>query len=177
MGRAKLLLETPDGSAFIESIINQYVDFDINNIIIVVNSDGAEIIAKQKLCLSKKIKLVINDHPEFGRFNSISLGVEQVNTYFVFIHNIDNPYAEINVLQKLYVNRINQEIVKPTYNGKNGHPILISKNICRDIISEKKNDIRLDVFLKTYNSLCVEVDSCKIHTNINTQGDYCKHFE
>lgn len=177
MGKAKLLLKMPVGITFLENIVKQYLDFNVTEIIIVVNKDGALLIESMKPTFPNQCVIIQNDNPEIGRFHSVALGVEKVTKSFTFIHNIDNPYAEINVLDLLYNNSFNQKVVKPSYKGKSGHPVLISKKVCAKIISKNQNDIRLDEFLKNYNSIRIEVNTKSILTNLNTQRDYIAHFE
>ena len=170
LGKPKFLLKTSSGETFIETITRQYAEFGCANIIVVVNKSGNKLLTNLKF--PSNTKIAINHDHNSGRFSSIKTGVEQINTNHTFIHNIDNPSAKAKILESLYNEKYQADVIKPVINNKGGHPILISKKVCEDIILEKTNDKNLKYFLKNYSTEEVEVNDDAILFNINTLEDY-----
>lgn len=177
MGKIKLALEMSDGKTFLENICRQFVKFGCNPIVVVVNKSGSLFLEQTDMNLPDSVKIVLNEHPERGRFYSIRKGLSVLERkQYVFIHNVDNPFVETEVLDELYKNRSENKWVKPVYKGKSGHPVLLPPKICSAICSEARDDLRLDSFLQAYTHKKVEVNSKKILININTFDDYEKLF-
>lgn len=172
MGQLKFTLTLDDGTTFIENIVKQYADFGCREIIIVVNHKGKEYLNDHHI---KDVIIAVNHHPEFERFYSIKTGLSNLrDDNPVFIHNADNPFASQAVLKSLFINRGDADFIKPVFDKKGGHPILISKRIVSDIISSENHKIHLNYFLKNYSSKEIEMDDEKILVNINTESDYKK---
>jgi len=177
MGCAKFTLRLADGTSFLENIINQYSVFGCNQIIVVVNSEGKGFLDQSPIRLIDELDFVVNQHPEYERFYSLKLGVGMVkNNQPVFLHNADNPFANLEILEDLYFNREMADFIKPVFNKRGGHPILISHKILRDIILVKNHDINLNDFLKKYSCKEIETTDENILLNINRISDYKKHL-
>ncbi len=172
MGRPKFALLMPNGATFLENIIDQYSDFGCREIVVVLNHEGIDLIKERPLNNPSQIKIVLNPHPKFGRFYSIKTGIEQVESGYTFIQNIDNPYAKKEILEHLYNSKKEADVVKPVYNGKGGHPVLISKQIMDYILQEKKLDINLKEVLNNFSTKKVKVKDDTVLLNINTHPDY-----
>jgi len=177
MGCAKFNLRLPDGTSFLENIVKQYSDFGCRQIIVLVNKEGKLFLEQNPIKLTTDVEYVVNEHPEYERFFSVKTGLSAVNhNHIVFIHNADNPFANQKTLEILYANRRLADIVKPVFNSKGGHPILISNQIVREIISTKDYDINLNDFLKNYSQKRIQTEDEKIILNVNTMDDYKKFF-
>ena len=175
MGEAKFTLSYSENKTFLEEIVHQYHSFGCKQIVVVLNEKGFDYIKNNRINFPENIFLIANKYVERGRFYSIKLGVLRIyseNTP-VFIHNTDNPFVNQKVLQKLLLNN-NAGYISPAYQGKGGHPILISKNIVQQILFESKNNIVLSEFLKKFERKRIEVDYENILVNINTPEDYQK---
>ena len=175
MGKAKFALEFSVNKTFLEEIIHQYHSFGCKQIIIVLNEKGQDYIKNHRFAFPDNTLLITNKYLERGRFYSIKLGVHSINSENtpVFIHNIDNPFVNHKVLQKL-LSINNSGYASPTYQDKGGHPILISKHIAQQILLDKENNIVLSEFLKKFKRKRIEVDDKNILVNINTPEDYQK---
>jgi len=176
MGRPKFMLTLPNGITFLENVINQYSDFGCREIVVVLSTEGIELIEKKPLNISARIKVVLNPYPEYGRFYSIRTGIKQIINNYTFIHNVDNPYAKIKVLDQMYNAKNNADFIKPVHNGKGGHPVLISKKICDYILQESKNDINFKDVLNIFLSHKVVIQDDIIHLNINTYDEYLEFY-
>ncbi len=173
MGHPKFALAMPGGITFLEYILTQYESFGYGEITVVVNSEGKSYLDENKINISREVNIVVNQHPEYGRFYSIKKGLSALEKdHPVFIHNVDNPFADKELLQALYTKKLKADLIKPVYENKGGHPILISNNIVRDILANKNYDIHLNNFLRKYSSRSIDSTDKRILTNINTESDY-----
>jgi len=176
MGRPKFLLKMPDGELFLESLTHQYAEFGCSSIIIVLNKEGVQSIQNHQLKLPPQTQIILNHHPEIGRFNSIKCGLERVSQHWFFIHNIDNPFAKRDVLEQLFQAKSDADVVKPVINGKGGHPVLLSGKVRDSILNEHKNDYNLKIFLTAFNCREVTVKDETILINLNTYEEYLEFY-
>ena len=177
MGKAKFLLKYDKNTTFLEKIVNEYKVFGCVNIVIVLNEQGANLIKTQVANFSTKAKIVINYHPEWERFYSIKLGLNALGEkHPTFIHNVDNPYANMLTLSLLLEHVVGYEYAIPVFNYRGGHPILLSEKVINDIINEKDHSLNLKHFLKPYKKSKVEVNDKNILLNVNSSEDYASFF-
>ncbi len=175
MGSQKFALKFDDTHIFLEQIIKQYKSFGCQEIIVILNNEGVVFVKENLPQLSNDIVIVKNNHLEWERFYSIKLGIKNLtNTHPVFIHNVDNPFVSQEVLKQLFINHTPNEFIVPVFEGRGGHPILLSNEISQAIITENKHELILSDFLKRYTKKRIAVDDKRILVNINTEEKYRK---
>ena len=103
MGKPKFLLEHVSGETFLHRLITVYQRAGIHEMVVVVNSIDFENHSDYFSTLPERVKIIQNPTPEQGRLLSIQLGTGALsgNTP-CFIHNIDNPFVENNLLEQLH---------------------------------------------------------------------------
>ena len=86
MGEHKALLKFDAHRTFIQQITETCIKAGVEQILVVVNNEIAELSKNGLFHLSEKVELIINDHPEFGRFYSLQKGVQRLipNNYCFF---------------------------------------------------------------------------------------------
>lgn len=162
---------------FIEKLIRVYFKFGCRKIITVINSKYFKEIIFSDLKKSFGALYVINNHPEYGKFYSLKSGVSKLtDENFCFIQNIDNPFTNLSLLNRLYKAKSFNCYVSPVFKRKGGHPILIGGKIIQDIRNELSSKINLRFFLDKYQRLETTTNFEKITANINTLNDYRKYF-
>lgn len=177
MGFPKLALKYSDSQTFIEHIADEYYRFGCAEIILVVNADNYQYLKDIKLQFSEKAKIVVNMHPEWHRFYSLKTGVNALSKKRkVFVHHVDNPFVSQDVLDLLIKYFKNADYISPEFEGRGGHPILLSEKIVNDIIGRQENQIHLKEFLNHYPKKKVKVQDKSVLININTVIDYRKIF-
>jgi len=175
MGTPKFLLKYDEDITFLEKIINEYEAFNSEQIIVVLNKHGLELLEKSRISFSNKVKFVTNSHPEWERFYSLKLGLRALdNKNGAFIHNADNPFANLKILSLLVESVMSSDYVIPKHKDRGGHPILISEKVIRNIIAEEKNNLNLKDYLLNYNKAFVVVNDENILLNVNSKEDYDK---
>jgi len=173
MGNHKALLKFDAEKTFIEKITETYKLAGIEQVIVVVNSELFKLISESSLALSRKVKLVVNEKPELGRFYSLQTGVKLIPTgNYCFFQNIDNPFTTQAMLRELILHKNEAEVIMPTFKDKAGHPVLFNPLIAQKISSEKDNDLRIDHFLKKFKIKYIESFDNNILININTLKQY-----
>lgn len=173
MGVPKFSLKFNSTITFLENLINEYESYGCERIVVVLNPEGALILDQMKLKFSSAVKIVINHHPEWERYYSLKRAAKALNAVSpVFVSNIDNPFVNHHLLNTLLKNSNLADYIKPIYNGRGGHPFLLSDKVIGDLISELQDQIHLKEFLGRYTKNSVEVDDEKILMNINTEDEY-----
>ena len=167
---------TIGGKTFLERICKTYFDSGIKNIYLVINkkflSDNWNIYYKP---INTFVSIIENAQQNLGRDYSIKLGAEKVkDAEYCFIQNIDNPFVSKEIISQLWKNKIAGGYTSPEFQGQNGHPILISNKIIRNILSAENENLR-DV-LNKYERKSIDVDNERILCNINTNIDYEKYI-
>lgn len=173
MGSSKSFLKYNEVELFIQHIISEYHSFGCKDIIIVTNAKDVKWFIDNANTLQKNLFILTNLHPEWHRFYSLKLAAkEAIKNDYVFVHNVDNPFVNMNILIELMANRQNADYIIPEYKGKGGHPILISQKVIHDIVSEEQDLLHLKDFLKKYTQKRVGVDDENILVNINNIDEY-----
>ena len=116
----------------------------------------------------EKIKFVFNKDFESGMASSIKTGLNHLseNTTAFFICLGDMPMVNKNTYNKLIECKNNNQIIVPTYKGKQGNPVLFSismkekiKNIEGDIGAKKIINMNKDkIFFYETNDISVTKD-------------------
>ncbi len=173
MGQNKALLRFDSDSNFLQKVINTYLDVGMDELIVVVSKQLADILGKEQPIIPAKVKVVVNHHPELGRFYSLQQGLCLVTKgHFCFFQNIDNPFTSSEILYLLMANRKLANVITPFFGMHKGHPVLLSDYVIHAIVQCKNTNIRIDHFLSTHTNLSVEVQDDKILANVNTKSEY-----
>jgi molybdenum cofactor cytidylyltransferase len=177
MGKPKHALKLSNGSTFLESLVRQYLDFGCDKIVVVLNPVGLQSGEDSVFLKHRGVSFVENPMPEQGRFLSIKLGLKILGYDLpVFMQNVDNPFAAKRVLEKLKKHISDFDFVKPVYEGKGGHPVLLGPKTISASLKQPSTDLNFKNFLESFIGTKVEVDDENILININTPEDYERFF-
>jgi molybdenum cofactor cytidylyltransferase len=178
MGSPKSMLRFDKNHTFLEKIVEVYQQFGCKEIIVVLNSQTAEILKKSESKIIDKKQIAINPFSERERFLSIQTGIKALkNPENVFIHPVDNPFINLKVLEALLENSNKSDYQVPYYQGKGGHPILISKNLVKKICDSTECDVNFKIFLNQFIRCFIDTDKSEILININTLDEYMINFK
>jgi CTP:molybdopterin cytidylyltransferase MocA len=159
---------------FIDKIVYEYNKFGCREVIVVLNEDlNCSQWHEFLSILSKEAMIVYNSFNYLGRFYSVQLGVKALESNgCCFIQNVDNPFIDLVLLEKLYGSRFNDGYVVPEYKCKGGHPILIGRDVINSIKEEKNFSINLKEKLRQFDRKTIDSGSDKVFVNINTLEEY-----
>ncbi|MBK7096433.1 MAG: NTP transferase domain-containing protein [Saprospiraceae bacterium] len=178
MGVPKLGLKFDENMLFAEKILESILEIEPMECVIVVNHQGLELVNSGKVRISDKVKIVLNDDPDKGRFYSLQCGLKSLNSRGnILITNIDNPFINKDICLKM-LRQINDcDYIYPVFNGKGGHPLLINKTVAEGILLQDNTQMNLKEFLISYRKKTNNVSDQKVLININTPEDYINIFQ
>jgi len=173
MGKPKFLLEHVSGETFLHRLITVYQRAGIHEMVVVVNNIDFKNQLEYFSTLPERVKIIQNPTPEQGRLLSIQLGTGALsgNTP-CFIHNIDNPFVENNLLEQLHHSLGEAGYLKPVFAGKGGHPIFISDKIVAVLRDETNEFQDFKQLLDSFYGKRLEVEFEEVVLNVNTREDY-----
>jgi molybdenum cofactor cytidylyltransferase len=175
MGRPKLLL--PWGkTTILESIVDNYLNSKIFELIVVVNPNNTQI---KDVLMSKPVVIVENPYYQEGMSTSIRQGVEaasdQAEGYLIGLG--DQPLITTDIIDYIIASFSKEHpgIAICTHQGKRGHPVIFARKFRRDLCALKK-DIGGRVIIEQYPAEIKYVDagSETIFVDIDTPEDYQK---
>jgi molybdenum cofactor cytidylyltransferase len=178
MGFPKLGLQFDGERSFAEKIIETVGELKPLECVMVVNQDGLKWLNSNNLNISEKVKIVLNDDMDRGRFYSLQCGLKSLNSKGnILMINIDNPFINKDICLDM-LSQINDcDYIYPVFNGKGGHPLLINKTVAEGILLQDNTQIDLKEFLKSFRKRKYNVSDQKVLININTPEDYSSIFQ
>lgn len=175
MGSHKALLAYDQELNFLQKITGTYSQAGVEEVIVVVNAELLLLIRQANVSLPQNVKLVVNQQPGLGRFYSLQTGLKAIQPgHSCFFQNIDNPFVSEEILERLISCSREADVVKPSFGGKSGHPVLIGPSVIRAIVAEPDCTNRINAFLSGYKLFKFEIQDARILANINQPADYNK---
>jgi len=167
-GQPKLGLPLSNGETFLQHLADFYAAAGCEEVIGVINSAGEKWLQDYPVPLPEKIKLVLNPHPEKGRFGSIQCGCQALeNEIPFFIHNVDNPTIHAGLPVQLLDALKKYDFVKPVYRGKGGHPVLLQSYMKNEILQIADQQLPFYAFLENYRENTLETEFSSVLENLN----------
>jgi molybdenum cofactor cytidylyltransferase len=175
MGFPKALLKFDNEYTFIEKIIRQYQDFKCSRICTVVNIENQYLYDEMKSDIRNSTEKLINKYPEKGRFSSLKIGFSAMyDMDYIFIQNIDNPFAGIILLESLLSQIEDFDYCVPVFENRGGHPILVKNKIAKSAQNQPDDSILKD-FLSQFSRKNIKTNSAEILLNINNAEEFEKY--
>ena len=178
-GKDKAFLPFDEGHSFLNHLLNEYSEAGANMITVVIHHAMKEETERQinKLKHSENIRIVVNPHPEAGRFFSIKTALGKSENHVpCFIQNIDNPFTTSLLLRKMIEVFQPETYVVPVYRNQHGHPVLVAPEIINRLASQP-DDANLRELLSAFRNMEIECDDEKILANINSRQDFINYFK
>jgi molybdenum cofactor cytidylyltransferase len=170
IGTPKLKLKI-DEEYFINVIIRKLISAGVKNISAVIREDYKE------WCLGNVhgALFILNEEPEKGMFHSVKLGIlNSKKSDGIIIFPVDYPFVETTTIVKL-INSFEENsgcIIKPCYENKSGHPIIVPNKLFEFIENNNSNENLNYVIHKSKLPIQnVNVDDKGILKNINHKED------
>ncbi len=138
----------------------------VSKVIVVTGRYDQEI--KEFIKEDEKIHIVYNSDYEKGMFSSVLRGVKETSDDF-FILPGDIPFIKKETFEALLHGK--KPVRFPTYKGKEGHPLFISKELKESLLKEPIES-NLRVFRDRQDKEAIEVDDKNILRDIDTIEQY-----
>ncbi len=116
-----------------------------------------------------KVECVENAAYQRGMFTSVKLGLLHTRRERIFLLPADIPLVPPHVYQRLLDAGV--PVAVPVWNGRKGHPVLLSKSVVPRILSEPDTSSLRDV-LQAIGVKEIAVDTPEILLDVDTPGDY-----
>jgi nicotine blue oxidoreductase len=173
MGMHKALLKFDNNHTFLSKIAETFAMVGVEQILVVVSAELLSILNEKIQNLPEKVLFVLNDNPGLGRFYSLQKGVQQLKQdNHCFFQNIDNPLVSDNVLENLLKHKQKADVLIPVFENNPGHPVLFGPHVTQEIMKQVEPGIRIDYFLKRFDTIRIELSDKSIAVNINSREDY-----
>jgi len=169
IGLPKLKLQV-DNKFFVNVIIEKLISADIKNVSVVIREDYYE------WCLENVpgALFILNNEPEKGMFHSVKLGImNSVKSGGILIFPVDYPFVEKNTIEKLNAAFIEYPecIIKPVFENKSGHPLIIPKIHFDAIINSKLDNLNDVISSLNLSQVKINVNDKSVLKNINYKSD------
>ncbi|MBI5471730.1 MAG: nucleotidyltransferase family protein [Ignavibacteriae bacterium] len=115
------------------------------------------------------VEVIENENWRNGMFSSVQLGAASVISDRVFLLPADIPLVPPAVYVRLLAEE--GEILVPSFKGRRGHPILINKSVCQEILSEPK-DSSLRNIIRRIGFKAVPVVHQEILIDVDSSSDF-----
>lgn len=175
MGQPKWQLKMPDGNYIYHTLIKKFSDYGCKTVLVVNEDDYSLIEPDVEL---ENIDLAINNRLDFGRLYSLQCGLKKLpSTQMCFVHNIDNPYVNNDLLSRLERSLSGYDFALPEFERRGGHPLLIGSKLIERILNYVEIYPDFREVLAEFSGKRVPYKQPEILLNINTPEDYQKFIE
>ena len=161
------------GMPMINHCVKNILNSSIDEIIIVLGYQN-EIIEKL-VEKNKKVKFIFNKNFKRGIASSIKSGLYHLSkeTKYFFICLGDMPNVKSNIYNQLIQSKNKKEIIIPTFNGRQGNPVLFSINT-KEMIMNVNGDTGAKRILEINNEkiLNLEINDFGITQDYNSQDNF-----
>jgi molybdenum cofactor cytidylyltransferase len=121
-----------------------------------------------------KVETIYNPDYREGMFSSIAAGLRMIKAEYCLYLPGDHPFISHGAIQSMLERKA--DILVPRYDGKPGHPVLLSKRTIGRILSSQTNSTLRDFILEN-DPEYVDVDCPGILQDIDTIEDYDRALE
>jgi len=162
-----------NGKSLVQFQIELLLEAKITTVYVVVGYHSDRVI--ESISSDERVRIVHNFTPENGMFSSLKRGIEALDSAEerILIHPIDVPITPFigSLLQA------EGAIVIPRHSGRNGHPVLVNRELLRSIVTKPQQ--RLDRWLEHHRTLTsyVEIADPHILLNANTDDELSDFFK
>lgn len=178
MKEFKPLMKIGD-KTIIETTISNFQTLGVDEIVVVIGFNAVNI---EKKLESYDIKIVRNkNYLTTHMFDSVCMGFKELNNIvdMTFVTPGDSPFVQQFTLKKMVeeMESSNLDIVQPSYEGKNGHPLLLNKNGIGIMLKHDGDMGMQGAISKTRNYKNINFADPGIILDADNMYDYLKLFE
>ncbi len=173
MGQFKQLLPLA-GKTFVEHCADTLLESRLGEVIIVTGYRESEV---QRVIGTRPVRFIHNPDYPSGMASSIKRGVQALseNAHACVLALVDQPQITTGVINRLIetYEESHPQIVIPTYQGKNGHPLLFDLNLKEEILRmDPEQGLRQVVRSHSGEVTRVEVSTSAVLEDYDLKEDY-----
>jgi molybdenum cofactor cytidylyltransferase len=171
MGQPKALLDW-GGEELVNWEVRQLKEAGVDEVIVVL---GHQADAIRRRMRRADCRVMLNPRYQMGRAGSLRIGAKAVNrdSDTIIIMNVDQPRPAETLKALIAAHQPNSLASRPAFNGKHGHPIVVSGRLRDELLDANDNDRGLDGILKAHSGEIADVAgdaACEI--DFNTPDEY-----
>ena len=169
-GESKMTMDL-NGRTIIERSIDSLRPF-CSRLVVVTGFHAETVMVSAGHC--PEVVFVHNADCEKGMFSSLRLGLRHTVGERVLVIPGDCPFITREVCEKLLAGK--GDIVLPAYQGKRGHPVLLSRWAIEGLLADERCE-SLQEYISGNKAEIIAVDNPEILWDIDTPEDYAKAVE
>ena len=158
--------------------VHQMRNSDLADIFVVLGHREADI---RSSLAGTGVQFVVNDEYQKGMLTSVKTGLAMLgpNTDAVLIALVDQPMIKTALINKLIeaYGDGSKGIIIPTYQGKHGHPVIVSTNYVEEIMQlDEADPAGLKAFINAHKDdwLEVPVEASAVIEDMDTPEEYAR---
>ncbi len=172
-GKIKALLYI-DGVTFIEKIVKDMLDSQIDEIFVVLGAYYNEI---AKYISPYPVEILRNDDWQSGQLSSLRVALRNLSpdSEGMIFTLVDHPLVRVSTYVKLKERWMGSrdKIVLPLYNGRKGHPTIFPSSLYNELLYGQLPNGARDILYKHRDLIdYVPVDDIGVVRDIDTEEDY-----
>lgn len=171
MGQPKALLDW-GGEPLICYQVRQLLEAGVDEVVVVLGHQ-ADDISRQMRHL--KCRVMVNPRFHVGRATSLRIGAKAVNrdANAILVANVDSPRSAEFLRALLAAHGTDGVITRPTFDGRHGHPIVVSGKLREEMLEVSDETGGLRAVIEAHCGEIVDMpsdSSCEI--DFNTPDEY-----
>jgi CTP:molybdopterin cytidylyltransferase MocA len=173
MGRMKASLLMPDASPFLHYILKQYRSAGCQSCRLVLNQEVESWWQDRWAGHWPEVKVSLNREPHKGMLHSVKMGLQELaGAEAIFVQKVDSPLVDPAMLKKMLSALEQESWLKPRYQNKGGHPVLLPGRVISAFLEEKNNEKSFREALQAFPAKVLAVEDASILWNIDTPEQY-----
>jgi molybdenum cofactor cytidylyltransferase len=180
MGRPKALL-TIDGETFLERIVTALKQTGVGKIIVVIGHNAEEM--KERID-HLPVEILVNHQYKLGQLSSLHVAIRHLTSDQscdgMLVHLVDHPYIDgklVDVMIRQFYDS-KKLIVVPRYQGKRGHPVILSRRLFTELLDAPMEQGAKAV-VNAHSADTLEIDAADegVTIDIDTPDEYRQHVK
>jgi molybdenum cofactor cytidylyltransferase len=180
MGRPKALLPI-DGETFIERIVSALKRARLGKIIVVTGHNAEEM---RRQIDHLPVEILVNHEYKLGQLSSLHVAIRHVladqDCDAILVHLVDHPYIDATLVDRMIESfyASGKLIVVPRYQGKRGHPVLLSRKLFSELLSAPiEHGAKAVVNAHAADTLEMDAPDEGVTIDIDTPDEYSQHVK
>jgi molybdenum cofactor cytidylyltransferase len=180
MGQPKALLPI-DGETFLERIVSALRRTQVGKIIVVVGHNAEEM--KRKIG-HLPVEILVNHQYKLGQLSSLQVVIRHLlsdqSCDGMLVHLVDHPYIDSGLVSRMIegFHASGKLIVVPCYQGKRGHPVILSRKLFNELLNAPIDQgAKAVVNAHSVDTLEMDADDEGITIDIDTPDEYRQHVK
>jgi molybdenum cofactor cytidylyltransferase len=179
MGRPKALLPIED-ETFLERIVKALKRAGVGKIVVVIGHNAEEMRSQVD---HLPVKILVNHQYKLGQLSSLHVAIRHIlsdpDCDGILVHLVDHPYINATLVSQMieafYAS--GKLIVRPRYQGKRGHPVILSRKLFTELLNAPIEQGAKAV-VNAHAADTLEIDSDEgVTIDIDTPDEYSQHVK